>query len=75
MVRAIAKQPLGIEGFWVHALHPALLALPVPFLVAASLIVEDLILILSVIISATTLGILAMTGTIARRRVHLRQRL
>lgn len=59
----------------MHALHPALLALPVPFLVAASLIVEDLILILSVIISATTLGILAMTGTIARRRVHLRQRL
>lgn len=74
-MRAIAKRPLGIEGFWVHALHPALLALPVPFLVVASLIVEDLILILSVIISATTLGILAMTGTIARRRVHLRQRL
>ena len=74
-MRAIAKRPLGTEGFWARAAHPALLAIPVPFLVLMAILSAEPKLLLGLLISALTLGILAITGTIARRQVQMRQRL
>lgn len=74
-MRAIAKRPPGTEGFWARSVHPGFLALPIPFLLAASVFMTEVTLSLGLVISATTLGILALMGTLARRQVYLRQRL
>ena len=74
-MRAVAKRPLGTETFWVHAAHPALLALPIPFLLGGLYLVQDATISLSLVIFTATLATLAITGTIARRQVYMRQRL
>ncbi|MBB5721623.1 two-component system cell cycle sensor histidine kinase/response regulator CckA [Loktanella ponticola] len=56
-------------------MHPVLLAFPIPFLLGASFMVPDLVVELGLMVSAITLGILAVMGILARRRVILRQRL
>lgn len=74
-MRAIAKRPPGTEGFWARSVHPGFLALPIPVLLAVSLMMSELTLSLGLVISAATLGILSVMGTLARRQVHARQRL
>ena len=74
-MRAIAKRPQGTEGFWARAAHPGLLAMPIPFLIGAMFAVEEATIFLGLAISAATLVILAISGTVARRQVHMRQRL
>jgi two-component system cell cycle sensor histidine kinase/response regulator CckA len=55
--------------------HPGLLAFPIPFLIGASFFASDMMIVLGLLISAVTLGMLSIMGIIARRQVTMRQRL
>ena len=56
-------------------MHPILLTIPIPFLIGGSVLASESTVVLSLLISACTLAILALMGTISRRQVHMRQRL